>query len=142
MAGKDFKSNKKESIFGLENKPAVLKELERLDPDQMTLTDAMDMISKTKVLHDEIDKKLDEIFQKTGWSTKQIKMHLDNPNNFTSEEWERVQKERQKLLNSLKTEQELKAPEKGELKPEQATKLNKERRSKTIGARRNWISMQ
>jgi hypothetical protein len=69
-------------------------------------------------------------------------MHLDNPNNFTSEEWERVQKERQKLLNSLKTEQELKAPEKGELKPEQATKLNKERRSKTIGARRNWISMQ
>ncbi|SPJ31566.1 hypothetical protein [Candidatus Protochlamydia amoebophila] len=137
------KSKKKEStLFGLENKSSPLTELDQFDPDKMTLSDVENMISKVKILHDEIDRKLDDIFQKSGWTSKQIKTYLDNPNNFTVDEWEKVQRDRQKLMNTLKTGKDLQAASISNAKTEQNSKLTRERRGKTIGARRNWISMQ
>ncbi|WP_213105461.1 hypothetical protein [Candidatus Protochlamydia amoebophila] len=137
------KNKKKEStLFGLENKSNPLTELDQFDPDKMTLSDVENMISKVKILHDEIDRKLDDIFQKSGWTSKQIKTYLDNPNNFTVDEWEKVQRDRQKLMNTLKTGKDLQAASISSVQTEQNSKLTRERRGKTIGARRNWISMQ
>lgn len=131
--------------FGLESKKENLVELDQFDPETMTVKDVERMISSVRQLHDEIDRKLDEIYQKSGWSPKYIQTYLDNPNNFTREEWERVQQERQNFLNSLKTEKELAMAPTSKTKSQrerEAAQSTKERRGKTIGARRNWIPMK
>jgi hypothetical protein len=108
----------------------------------MTMSDVEKMIKKVREMHDEIDRKLDDIFQKSGWSTKQIKTYLDNPNNFSPEEWERVQYERKTLIKSLKTEGDLEKEESQSNQPKPTEGGSKERRGKMIGARRNWIPMR
>ncbi|CUI15714.1 conserved hypothetical protein [Candidatus Protochlamydia naegleriophila] len=131
--------------FGLDRKKEAQVELDQFDPETMTLKDVERMISNVRQLHDEIDRKLDEIYQKSGWSPKYIETFLDNPNNFTREEWERVQLERQNFLNSLKTEKELAMAPATKTKSQQdreTLQSTKERRGKTIGARRNWIPMK
>lgn len=128
--------------FGLERKAENKIVLEELDPNVMTVSDVEKMIVRVREMHDEIDRKLDDIFQKSGWSTKQIKMYLDNPNNFSHEEWERIQKERKNLLNTLKTDSELEKEQSQSSKPKEPEVSGKERRGKMIGARRNWIPMR
>lgn len=131
--------------FGLDSKKEMQVELDQFDPETMTLKDVELMISRVRQLHDEIDRKLDEIYQKSGWSPKYIETFLDNPNNFTREEWEKVQLERQNFLDSLKTEKELAmapAAKTKSQKDRETSQSTKERRGKTIGARRNWIPMK
>ncbi|MBA2368566.1 MAG: hypothetical protein H0V82_06040 [Candidatus Protochlamydia sp.] len=128
--------------FGLERKVENELLLEELDPNVMKLSDVEKMITTVRQMHDEIDRKLDDIFQKSGWSTKQIKMYLDNPNNFSAEEWERIQKERKTLLNSIKTDTDLENEKNQSNKPKEPEGPGKERRGKMIGARRNWIPMR
>jgi hypothetical protein len=107
--------------------------------------DIKSMMNKMKELHDDIDHQLDEAYQKSGWSSVEIKQFLDNPNNFDSKEWQRVQSERNALLSTIwdkiKGEQDnpfITAPE----VPKQQNPTNRERKAKMGAARRNWISMR
>jgi hypothetical protein len=105
--------------------------------------DIKTMVDRFKNLHDQIDRKLDELFQKTGWNPRYIKDYLENPNNFSSQEWERVQKERQSLLTHLykglgKNVEEIQKIEKIKARE----KASKDRKGKTLGARKNWIPMR
>lgn len=100
------------------------------------------MIEKMKKIHDEIEVKLEETYQKAGLNSRSIKAFLDNPNNFKPKEWERVQSERKSLLSQIWTNlgkaihsQDIQAPKGIE-------KAEKERKGKLLGARRNWISMR
>ncbi|MCE2982513.1 MAG: hypothetical protein LW832_02990 [Parachlamydia sp.] len=127
--------------FGFEQ-TAKDTQLEEFNPAVMTVTDVQNMIGKAKQLHDEIDRHLDDLFQKSGWSIKQIRTYLDNPNNFSSADWEKIQGERKRLLNSLKTDKEMAEAPNEDLKPPSSEPQSKERRSKMIGARRNWIPMR
>ncbi|WP_068467681.1 hypothetical protein [Candidatus Protochlamydia phocaeensis] len=122
------------------------KELSEFNPSTMTLKDVADMLVQVRRMHDELDRKLDEVYQKSGWSPKYIKDYLDNPNNFTAKQWGRLEEQRRALMNTLKTEEE-KVEEAKKAKepvtpPADSSKMGKERRGKMLGARRNWISMR
>lgn len=104
------------------------------------------MIEKMRKMHDEINRKLDETYQLTGLDPRFIKNYLNNPNNFQTDEWDRVQKERKARLSSviehLKAEMRSKSIDSNRIGQKEMQAITKERRSKTLGSRRNWISMR
>ena len=106
--------------------------------------DMSKIIEHYRGVHDEIERKLDEAYQGMGWSTKSIETFLNNPNNFEGDEWNRIQRERDALMKSLKTKRDLEIEEKTgkSLTPKKTGQDAKDLRSKTVGARRNWISMR
>jgi hypothetical protein len=136
------------SFFGKPNKPK--KEVQRpvVQPsrppeDKINLpSDIKNMLEKMRGLHDELERKLEDAFQKTGWNPSHIKKYLENPNNFNSHEWERVQRERKAMLNSIwkKLGKNVEQVQKDE-KIKAGEKAYKDRKGKTLGSRRNWIPM-
>ncbi|MBN9379104.1 MAG: hypothetical protein BGO14_08915 [Chlamydiales bacterium 38-26] len=119
--------------------PASLKTEESLnlhgDPE------INDMLNKMYRMQEDIQSRLGEIYDNAGLSTNQIKTYLNNPNNFSPEIWQKIQSQRdlleKKILDVLKLY--AKKEKKGFLSG--PGEISKERRSKTLGARRNWIPM-
>lgn len=54
--------------------------------------DYSEIISKTQEKLDELNEKAEEIFQRTGMTREQLEVYASNPNNFSSEQWEALQK--------------------------------------------------
>ncbi len=106
--------------------------------------DMLKIIEHYRGVHDEIERKLDEAYQGMGWTKQSIETFLNNPNNFEGDEWARIQKERDALMKTLKTKRDLALEEKTgiSLTPKGKTGQAKDLRGKTVGARRNWISMR
>lgn len=113
-----------------------------------SMRESLLIIEQIKQKHNEVDLMINEVLEKTGWTPKYLKTFLDNPNNFSNEEWEGVQKQRKELLDSTKTPKELQEQEEKRKKTPLAReqthdpKVAKERRSKTVAARRNWLPMR
>jgi hypothetical protein len=106
------------------------------------LNDALNMIGYYKKKHDEITRQLNEVYQQTGVTQSYIESFLNNPSNFETKEWERIQRQRQALMKSFGLGAEIQQikKEKKHAKPAESTRM-KERR-KTVGARRKWIPMR
>lgn len=107
----------------------------------LTLDEAFEMTQNMRKMQAELERKLDELYEKTGWTPNYIKTFLDNPGNFNTSQKDTILKTRESLMNSLhlsKTTQE-------ELKKRfsaRGTKSSKVRRSKGGKDRHNWISMK
>jgi hypothetical protein len=97
------------------------------------------MIEKMRKMHDDIEVKLDEVYQKSGLNAQKVKDFLENPNNFQTEEWGRVQEKRKKLLTQIGIDSKQILSQSAQ---EQAEKAGKDRKTKMLGARRNWIPMR
>jgi sugar-specific transcriptional regulator TrmB len=54
--------------------------------------DYSEMISKTQTRLDDLNEKAEEIFKRTGMTREQLEAYASNPNNFTKEQWEALQK--------------------------------------------------
>jgi hypothetical protein len=111
--------------------------------------ESMQMIQHMKEMHDEIDRMINELLEKTGWTPKYLELYLRNPNNFSASDWENLQAQRKELMDSIKTPKDLREEEerakKGPIKRDNTAhdpQIAKERRSKTVGARRNWLPMR
>jgi len=109
---------------------------EIFDPEVMTVSDVLRMIEKYRKMHDNVERQLDYIYQRTGLSPKQIEDYLSNPNNFTHMEWEKIKREHEAFEHSFKVKKnkETSSPNKIE--------NVKERKTKTMGSRRNWIPVR
>ncbi len=111
------------------------------------LEEAFKMIDEYKKKHAEIERELDEIYRNAGMTPRELRTYLENPANFSKEEWERMERERQSLIYSLISEKE---PSKSEQKlktaltpsPQVASSSETKGRRKMQGARRNWIPMK
>lgn len=113
-------------------------------PPKLLGDDLQEMMAKMKKMHDELDRKLDEAYQKTGWTHQGIKNYLENPNNFRDFEWDRVQRERKGLLSQIWKSLGNDASERFQKseKKKEGDKAAKGRKGKTLGGRRKWIPMQ
>lgn len=107
------------------------------------------MIDKMVKIHDEIERKLDDAFQKSGLTPKYIETYLSNPSNFNNAQWDSIQKKREQLLSQVgkkvnEASESLVSPIKAISKAEEKTtdKTEKERKTKMIGSRRNWIPIR
>lgn len=85
--------------------------------------------------HDELQKNLEKLYQKSGLSPKQIEQFLDNPDNV-GEKLQKFLKEKRDVLKKMST-----GPgwEKAEKASEETA--DKKRKTKTLGKRQRWISM-
>lgn len=98
------------------------------------------MITTMRQYHDEIERKLDDAYQKTGLDARSVRNYLDNPNNFSKEEWERVQIQRKEKLENIAKQIGGQAPSSITRSATQMAKSDKGK--KNPGARRNWMPMR
>lgn len=126
------KSGTKKSLSGSGGKNPDPHESKGAGPK----TDMKEVIESFKKKHDEIQLKLEEIYAKVGLSSHTLKSYLDNPSNFTKEQWDFLQKEREDLFGSLMGQLNVAG-----INPV-IKKSPKEKHSKPPGARRNWIPIR
>jgi hypothetical protein len=113
------------------------------NPAAMKLQDVDNVITRMREIHDDIEKKLDVIYQKSGLTPKYIKDYLNNPNNFNPQEWEKIQQDRQALFSSLTGGTRVEEMEnKTKTTEKELDKEAKDRRGKMIGSRKNWIPIR
>ena len=118
--------------------------------DKITISEALAMLAEMKKGYEKMDRLMSQALEATGWTPRYLKNYLDNPSNFPDgEAWAEAQKKRKELNDSLKSAQELKEEaEKAKKNPQlqgslpHDPKIAKERRSKTVGQRRNWMPMR
>lgn len=114
----------------------------------VTVSEALEQIKLMQKFCDDIEKQLDEVYRLTGWTPQFLEAYFKNANNFSPEEWERVNKERQELMSSIMLPQDLEKEKeiaKKIAKPHETDmdpKTAKERRKKGAGMRRNWLPMR
>jgi|ERR1700722_6331751 len=54
--------------------------------------DYSEMVGKTQAKLDDLNEKAEEIVRRTGMTREQLEVYASNPNNFTKEQWEALQK--------------------------------------------------
>jgi hypothetical protein len=98
-----------------------------------------ELFAKMYAMKDDLDAKLNKVGELVGMSTKEISSYLNNPNNFSPAQWEKMQADRKKV------EQQLYLGMGQEVKEKKAKKVlekkAKERRGKMIGSRKKWLQM-
>lgn len=114
-----------------------------------TLTEALQRTKEMRKVVDDIQDRLEEIYRLTGWSPKAVEAYINNPNNFTPSDWEKISKQRKEVIASIMTAQEAQKLEEKILtssaklqKLPTDSNLAKERRKKGAGMRRNWLPMR
>lgn len=101
--------------------------------------DVYQRFEQMKKQYDKLVQQLDETYQKSGIAPKELSRYCQNPDNFKASEWERFKQTKEEIevsITGLSAEK---------LKKSKDSKLNvkgaKERRGKTLGARKNWLNM-
>lgn len=98
------------------------------------------MLNKIYQMKDSIQTQLCEAYETGGISSSQIKNFLNNPNNFPPETWQKIQNQRDTLEKRIRDVLKIYA-KKTKAGHIIETGESKERKSKTLGARRKWIPM-
>lgn len=122
------------SAFSEEEKRSSFKTPSPTDPSEGSVRE---LIAAFRKQHEEIETQLQEIYARSGLSTKTLKEYLDNPAHFTQEQWELIQKERKELFESL-----LADLQKAGIPPLVKKSPKKDKPSKPPGARKNWIPVR
>lgn len=137
----DFMSQKKEKSLKDAPMPPLPFEKEKKETKSvkeiLTVTEALEKIEEMRKFSDEIKQKLDEVYRVTGWTPQFLDSYLNNPSNFSVVEWERVNKERQDLMESLKISPDSEKPVEN-LPPDS----KKQRKKKGVATRKNWLPMR
>lgn len=98
------------------------------------------MLMRIHEMKNDLEKKLTNIYEKAALSKIDIEEFLDNSDNFTKKEWDRIQKNKDALIQNLSL---VFTPEDTVRKqPKSKEKLAKERRGKTLGVRKKWIPVR
>lgn len=137
------KKPKKDEKKPEETPISVPKFKAEMDPNLPVPTDeeAQLLIAQMKKIHDDINDQLESIFRRTGWTMKDIQTYLDDPAHFTHEEWKLLQANRLAMLTPLADAMGKKPDELQKRQRELSEKkASKERRGRTVGSRRNWLS--
>lgn len=143
---------KKEKPFGLGEETVSADILYLPSTHEITVSDTLNFIKQARKFHQKIEKQLDEIYKTAKLSPQESHAFLNNPSNFSPEQWEQINSYRKELIGSLETnlnqlkltgsdkikEIKPKAIKKSATTSEEKTKI---RKKKMLGARRNWISM-
>jgi hypothetical protein len=99
-----------------------------------------EMFERAKRMKVEIEEKLQEVYDKTGLTRKQVETYMKDPKNFTVQEWQNIQIGRKDWEGRLEhlMGQEYKQKRAKAVQDQSS----KERKGKTLGARKNWIPMR
>lgn len=113
--------------------PSRPKESPHLDKD------TAELLTRMKEQHEELQGKIDEVLSKKGLSPGQLKSFFANPSNFSEKEWSEIKQQKGKLAAKILGVSETAAERK--IEDTEISKAAKDRRGKTLGARRKWLNM-
>ncbi len=100
------------------------------------------MLNKMYRMQEHIQTRLNQIFESSGLSANQIKNYLNNPSNFPPDIWQKIQGQRENLEKKIGEVLQIytKKPKSGHI-AKIGSAETKQRKSKTLGARKKWIPM-
>lgn len=101
---------------------------------------AAKMMAKMRKMKDELDSKLESLFQKGGMTLQKLEDFLNNQRNFSDEEWLIIQTQSEVYKSKLQELFGKKTLEKHEKKIKKKTSEGRNR--KTLGERKKWIPMR
>ena len=132
----------------LRRKTATPKPSETSPPSPPASSDGKKLLNYVEVqeifarmwrMQQEIQEKIDLIYEKTGMTRSKIESYLSNSNNFNPGVWDSLQKNieslEQKIWSTVGKDVKKRSVDKKQ------QKLSKERKGKTLGGRKKWISM-
>lgn len=100
--------------------------------------DYSEIISKTQDTLDELSEKAEEMLKKTGMTREQLEAYANNPNNFTKDQWEALQRLRE-------TTEQFKRQTQGIAKTESPALQDAPRKEKKqkhrFGKKKHWIPL-
>lgn len=88
----------------------------------------------------DIQKRLDDVYMSTGWTSSALDDYFNNPNNFAPAEWKVIQMQMEQMQTRFtgKTTAEKQNQDKAKSEEKKAA----ERKGKTLGSRKKWIPMR
>ena len=97
------------------------------------------LFSKIYAMKDDLDSKMSKLREITGMTGQDISNYINNPDNFSRSQWEKMEKDRKAAEDLLYAGlgKETRARE----KKKKIEKEDKVRRGKTLGARKKWLQM-
>jgi len=101
--------------------------------------DVKAVIEKIKAMSADLDQQLQDVHEKAKLSKIDIKGYLQDPKNFTIEQWRSIQTNREDLEKRIWSM--LKQDPKNMVQRAVIDKDEKVRKGKTLGSRRHWIPM-
>ncbi len=107
---------------------------------RLTPSELDQLFKRMEKMRQDLEEKLQEIFQKSGKTRQQLENYLNNPNNFTPQQWAIVENGRKRIEE--KVSKAIGVQQKGLLEKKQRDKAAKGRKGKTLGGRRKWISVR
>lgn len=101
-----------------------------------------DMMGKIHLMRQDLERKMNQIYNISGLDTDSFKEFLNNPKNFGNKDWQFIQENKSVLEQKvwLTIGDELKPPTGGPALPGREN-IAGERKGKTLGARKKWINM-
>ncbi|BBI17994.1 hypothetical protein [Neochlamydia sp. S13] len=103
-----------------------------------------EMLNKMYRMQEDIQSKMHEMYGNAGLSTHQVRNYLDNPSNFSPEMWQKIQVQRDQLEKKVNDVLKIYAKKAKTFQTGhmlKASEIAKERKAKTLAARKNWIPM-
>ena len=107
------------------------------DKDLFASQDVDAMLEHMRTLSSNLKEKTNTFYALSGYSSKEAEIFFSNPKNFSEDQWNQMQKQKQKAEILFKNV----APAKETKKRVLEKKGAKTRRGKTLGVRKGWISM-
>lgn len=99
--------------------------------------DYAEIISKTQQRLDELNEQAEEIYKRTGMNREELEAYAANPNNFSKEQWEALQKVKEACDKYTQEARE----KIGEEHFEETEKKKRKKRTKGRGKKKNWIPL-
>lgn len=91
-------------------------------------------------LHAELNLRIDKMYELSQKDPKEVNEYFSNPRNFTSQQWVKIQERKEELeafLEGVPRSEVQKKKMKKEI-----SKMSKDRKGKTLGARKKWMPMR
>jgi len=98
-----------------------------------------DMLKRLRDMDQDLQKKMERVCELSGMTKREIEQYIENPHNFTDSQWQKMQKEKEKLEEDIYAAIGIRA--KKRILKKKKKKIAKGRRGKTLGGRKGWMKM-
>ena len=109
-------------------------------PPESRADDFSDIISASQQQLDVLSVKTEEILERTGMTEEQLEAYASNPNNFTKEQWEAIQKVKQ-ACETYKQEARARIGEKEFVKTAEKAEKKRQKGAGKFAKKKQWIPL-
>lgn len=132
------------SAKSAKKKPPIKEKASEVKPKEptslVTPEEATKMLGQMRKMHGELTDKLSILLEKSGQDSTSFSNYFSNPTNFTPQEWERLQQKKVEIEMQILGESSQVIKQKKQRKRD--NKALKQRKGKTLGARKKWLDMR